>query len=160
MRRTWWVLALICAAGPAAAQGGPNREMLQRQVMERFIMNFQTQAGLTPDQSQRFREVMTRSFGERRQIETRQRQLYVALERQLRPGVAADEDSVRVILERFKEARQAGVDLTNRDQAAFAEFLSPIQQAQLVLSLERLQRQIETILRRRMQGGGAVREDG
>ena len=79
-----------------------------------------------------------------------------ALEGQLRPGVAANQDSLEVLLAGVTQVRQELVDLGKRDLEEYATFLNPVQQAQLILSIEHFQQQIENILRRRAQqrGGG------
>ncbi len=151
MRRLVWVLWVAAAAPLAGQQATPAQAALRRQVIERFVTNYVAQSGLTDEQTDRFREVIERSFRERRAIETRQRRLTQALEGQLRPGVAANEDSVVALLGELTRSRQDLVDLANRDLETFASFLDPIQQAQLILSLERFQRQIDNLIRRRAQ---------
>lgn len=154
-------LALACLvliAAPAMGQQSPRaqEETLRQQVMERFLQNYRDQAGLTDEQFQQFTDIALRSFRERRQLDVRQRQLMRALEGQLRPGVAADQDSLEVLLGGVTQVRQELVDLGKRDLEEYATFLNPVQQAQLILSIERFQQQIENILRRRAQqrGGG------
>ncbi len=152
MRRLLVVL-LVFAAVPVVAQQPPRaqEEALRQQVMERFLQNYRNQAGLTEEQFQRFTDITLRAFRERRQFEVRQRQLMRALEGQLRPGVAADQDSLLVLLDAMTQTRQALVDLGTRDLEEYATFLDPVQQAQLIVSLERFQQQIENLIRRRAQ---------
>lgn len=143
----------LLLASPLAAQRPEDmrREMLRRQVMERFMENFRTQAGLTPEQERRFRQTVQASFQRRREIETRQRELFQALEAQLRPGVAADEDRVTVLLDGVIETREAMVEHLRADQQTYAGFLTPVQRALLALQFERFQQQIENLIRRRVQ---------
>ena len=147
MRTLLFVVFLMAPAGMTAQQ--PGRDVLQRQIVERLVENFRVQAGLNDEQVGQFRAVFQRQFRERRELEARQRQLVSAMESQLRPGVAADVDSLTVLLSALSAHRQAFVDLEDRYQAEYRSFLSPIQQAQLVLSLTRFQRQIDNLLRRR-----------
>jgi|GEM_PF-6839563 len=152
------VLVLAVLAAPAlAAQpnqpGRPNREALQREIVERFMQNYQNQAGLDEAQAERFRSVVSRSFRERRQLEMAQRRIFRAIEGQLRPGVAADADSLQTLLASLTDLRHHMVEQTDRDDQELAEFLTPVQHAQLVLSMERFQRQVQNILRRRAQQG-------
>ena len=151
--RRFLVVLLVCVAAPAVAQQPQpaQEEALRRQVMERFMENYRNQAGLTPEQFDRFTEIALRSFRERRQLELRQRQLVRALEGQLRPGVAADQDSLIVLLDAMTQARQELVNLGRRDLEEYATFLDPVQRAQLIVSLERFQQQIENLIRRRAQ---------
>ena len=140
-------------------QGNPQaRQRLLQQITERFMENYRQTAGLTPDQNQKFRAIAQRSFEQRRERQQRERQLFQALEAQMRPGVAANADSVTRLLDAIVASREATVEQARNDQKDFAAFLSPVQRAQLFLQFERLQRNIEDLIQRRMQrmqGGGA-----
>ena len=169
-----WLLALVVVTMPALAQnpgrdgGRPQRRMMQergfpadsqgreelmRQVTERFMANYRQQAGLTPEQDQKFRAVAQRSFEQRRARQQREQALWRGLELQMRPGVAANADSVTRLLDGIVAIRSAAVDQARADQKEFATFLTPVQRAQLFLQYERLQRSIEDVVQRRMQGG-------
>jgi hypothetical protein len=152
------VLAMALAASPLAAQGEPPMvETLRRQVMERLVQSFRTQAGLTPEQDERFRVVVARSLQQRRQLEQQERMLWRALQDQMRPGVAANPDSLTGLLDGLLAAQQSRVDQARDEQREYAAFLTPIQRAQLTLMLQQLQRQIEQVLQRRpMRQGGRV----
>jgi len=143
-------MLLVVLPVPLSAQQ-PNREVLQRQILTRLIENYRVQAGLTEEQTMQFRQTFQRQFQERRAIEIRERGLFQALEGQLRPGVAADQDSIVALLNALSQARQEQVDLVARYQAEYATFLTPIQQGQLVLLAERFQRQIENLRNRANQ---------
>lgn len=149
--RTFLLIALVCLPWSARAQQ-PVREALQRQIFERLVENYRTQAGLTDEQYVQFRSVFERQFRERRQSEVAYRELLRAVEAQLRPGVAADADSLAVLLESLA-AQQ--VEHTRTEAAYLAEyetFLSTVQRAQLLLTMERFQRQIDNLIRRRAAG--------
>jgi hypothetical protein len=147
------LVAFLLAAGPvgARAQDPPVVEALRRQIMERFVQSFQTLAGLTPEQDRRFREAVSRSFEQRRELEQRERVLWRALEGQMRPGIAADPDSVSRLLDGLMAVQQAKLEQARGEQREYATFLSPIQRAQLTLMWERLQRQVEQVRQRQMQ---------
>jgi hypothetical protein len=143
--------------GPGQGQGAPARERLIQQITERFMENYRQQAGLSPEQNQKFRAVAQRSFEQRRERQQKERDLWNALESQMRPGVAANSDSVSRLLDAIVTSRAAAIDQAKADQKEFSTFLSPVQRAQLFLAFERLQRNIETQVQRRlqmMQGGG------
>ena len=103
MRKAILGVLLIFVTGPLAAQdqGPPAREALRRQVLERFMQNFMEQAGLNDEQRVEFQQTSQRHFGERIQQQRRRRQLVRALDEQMRPGVAANPDSVIALLESF-----------------------------------------------------------
>lgn len=163
--RTLWILGFaVLTVSPVLAQrvppgggpGGPGAEALRQQVMMRFLQAYRTQAGLTPEQDRRFTEVLRRSMDQRRDLQQRQQQLWQALEGQMRPGVAANPDSVTKLLDAIVAQQAALVEQTRSEQREYAQFLNPVQRGQLVLMTERLQQQVQDLIRRRQeirQGG-------
>ena len=151
MRRGFVAIAmfLTVSVGSLAAQNPQQRHQLQQRVMERLMQNFRAQAGLTEEQFSRFQEVAARSTSARQQSQMRERELWQALERQLRPGIAADGDSVSGLLDGLIRIQADRVEQARADQAAYAEFLTPVQRAQLTVMTRRLQQNIESIIRRR-----------
>ncbi|MBI2401174.1 MAG: hypothetical protein HYV20_00220 [Gemmatimonadetes bacterium] len=154
--RKLWILGLCLAATPVLAQQGPppGVQLLRQRVMEQFLARYRNQAGLTPGQDRRFTEVFRRSLDQRRDIQQREQQLWRALERQMRPGVAANPDSLTQLLDGVIAQRAAMVEQTRAEQREYVPFLSPVQRAQLALMWERLQQQVEGIVRRRMEMQG------
>lgn len=146
-------ILIVLVALPWSAQAQqPVREALQRQIFERLVENYRTQAGLTDDQYVQFRSVFERQFRERRQSEAAYREMLRAVEAQLRPGVAADADSLSVLLDglaahQMERTRSEASYLTE-----YGAFLSTVQRAQLLLTMERFQRQIDNLIRRRAAG--------
>ena len=62
MRRAWLVALGLFATPLWAQQQAPRRQALIEQITERFMENFRQQAGLTPEQYQKFRGVTERSL--------------------------------------------------------------------------------------------------
>ena len=154
MRNAWLIVGL-CLASPLYAQDEPPMvENLRRQVVERFVESYRTQAGLTPEQDQRFRHVVQSSFERRRQLEQQERALWRSLEGQMRPGVAANADTVSRALDGLLEVQQARLEGARADQREYATFLTPVQRAQLALMWARFERQVEQVMQRRMQMQG------
>jgi len=159
MRRLLWIGLVIAASAPLAAQRPLrprqqlDREALQREVIERFMENYRVQAGLTPQQNERFRQSVRRLFEARRERQQRERGILRALEEQMRPGVAANSDSLTRLLDALTASRQAQADLLKAEQAELSGYLNPVQRAQLVLQLERFQRNLDAIVRRRLGPG-------
>lgn len=157
--RKLWIVGLFVAAplvaqqGPpmGRGQGGPGAEALRQAVMQRFLQTYRAQAGLTADQDRRFQEVFQRSVDQRRDLQQRQQALWRALEGQMRPGVAANPDSVTKLLDAIVAHQAAMVEQTRSEQREYAQFLSPVQRGQLVLMTERLQQQVQDLIRRRME---------
>lgn len=143
------------AIQPIAAQEPPGRrQQLQQEVMQRFTENYRTQVGLDDEQFARFEETARQSMQRRMEALQRERQLWMALQGQMRPGVAADADSLRTMMAALIDIQQARVDRAREEMTIYGEFLTPVQQAQLMLSLRRLQHQIEGArMRQRRQPG-------
>ncbi len=156
MRKAILGVLLIFVTGPLAAQeqGPPAREALRRQVLERFMQNFIQQAGLDDEQRVEFQQTTQRQFGERVQQQRRRRQLVRALDEQLRPGVAANPDSVTALLESLVVLGEDAAAAVRTQQEEYAAFLSPIQRGVFVIHYERFRRQIEGVQRRQMPRRG------
>ncbi len=90
-----------------------------------------------------------RSFEERREIQRAEREAWRALEGQMRPGVAADPDSLEALIGAIVDARARSIERLRAELDEFATFLNPVQRAQLLISMERLQRNAKEIIRRR-----------
>jgi hypothetical protein len=153
MIRRLGFIALVLAAPLSAQQQNPpvRRQVLEGRIVDQFFENYRRLAGLTPEQFTRFRTVATRSFQQRRDRQQRERNLWFALEGQMRPGVAANPDSVSKLLDGIVVLRVAQVDQLKADDKEFATFLSPVQRAQLFLATERFQQSIQELIRRGMQ---------
>jgi hypothetical protein len=137
---------------PLAAQNPQMRRQLQQQVVERFMENIRVQAGISDEQMERVREVARASFEARQALAQRERDVWRALEGQMRPGVAADADSLETLMESLLTIQDERVTQARGEQASYAEFLSPVQRAQLTIAWRRLNMQIE-----RVRGGPGPR---
>ncbi len=156
MRKAILALLLIFVTGPLAAQeqGPPARDALRRQVLDRFMQNFIQQAGLDDEQRVEFQQTTQRQFGERVQQQRRRRQLVRALDEQLRPGVAANPDSVTALLESLVVVGEEMAAAVRTHQEEYAAFLTPVQRGLFMIHYERFQRQIEGVQRRQMPRRG------
>jgi hypothetical protein len=143
------------ATGQLLAQNPPRRQQLQQQVVERFMANYRSQAGLDDEQFTRFREVIRNSFQQRTYSLQRERQLWMELEGQMRPGVAADRDSLDFLMNAILDVQAERVEQARGELEEYAAFLSPVQVAQLTLAWRRLQVQIEGV-----RGMGLQRRQG
>jgi hypothetical protein len=157
MHRIWLMATMIgLLAAPALAQQRPGMppEQLRAQIMQRFTTNYRQAAGLTDEQFEQFGEVTERVFEERAQLQQRERDLWQALEGQMRPGIAADGDSLNALMEALFDVQAEHVERARAAQGAYAAFLTPVQQAQLMLAMRRFMFQIEGVRRRMMQQQG------
>ena len=140
----------LCGSVGAQNQPGPQRRQLLQQVIERLLENGRVQAGLTDEQFGRYREIARRSIASRNAIQSRERTLWRALEGQMRPGVAADEDSVTALIDSLVVVPEQLVNVRQAEQREYAEFLTPVQMAQLMLTHRRFEANIQQILQRRI----------
>lgn len=133
------------------------REQLLEQIMTRFMENVRSQAGLNDEQFERFREVTRRAFEVRNELQQQERRVWRAIEAEMRPGIAANPDSVTRLLDRLTEIHVARAEQVRRDQEAYAEFLTPVQRAQVTMGFRRLQQLVEQQFRDRMRRPGRRR---
>jgi len=154
MRRSLWNLVLVglVAAAPARAQGlapggdDPARAQLLRQRIEdRFAVRVKEQLGLSDGQLARLRATSTTYGGRRRDLEARERLLRSALADQMRPGVAADQDSVSKLTDAVVSLRSAYARTFQDENAEMATYLTPVQRSQVLAMRERIMRRIQEI---------------
>ena len=147
MRRLVLLIALSAAAGGAVAAQDPDTtrpqaQALRQRIEERFAQRVQEQLALSDEQATKLRAT-SQEYGERRRkMEARERDLRVALTGQLRPGVAANQDSVARLTKALVDLR---VDYANtwRDEMSALSYLSPVQRAQLYVMRDRLLQRVQ-----------------
>jgi hypothetical protein len=159
-------LILSCAAlvalsaVPALAQQptGPEsrREELRRRLEERFALRVQEELNLSTDQMSRLRSTSREFAGRRRELEAQQRDLRRALADQMRPGIAADKDSVARLTDGLVDLRVEYARTLKDEMAQLSKFLDPVQRAKLLVVRERLIERVRT-LREQQEGGGLFR---
>jgi hypothetical protein len=153
------LLAIALTSVVQAQQGQMRqRQRLQQQVMQRYMQSYRQQAGLNEDQFRRFTDLTGRSFSRRAELREQERTLWLALEAQMRPGVAADADSLTKLMGDILDLQVEIAEAERENQEELDDFLTPVQRAQLMLSQRRLQMNIEEIMRQRREGGGGSRE--
>lgn len=160
MRTIVLAAALILGAAlPAAAQDSlrarPRGEAQLRQMIEqRFAAQMREQLGLTDDQMARMRVALATISARRRVIEERERELRRALAGQLRPGIAANPDSVTRLLDGLAEQRLAYAQSFSEELRELSGILTPIQRGQYFLARERLLQRVQEIRQQRQMQGG------
>ena len=159
MRRLIWVLGLAVAPALAAqdSAGPPDsvqRERLQEEIDRRFGQVVQQRLGLTGDQSARLRATEERFRAQRRAVLRQQLALRFALDGQMRPGQAADADSVRRLMDGIQANRAELFRLEQDQDREMAGYLTPVQRAQYQQLRERLLRRLQEVRRERGMGRG------
>jgi hypothetical protein len=173
MMRRLMLLATALTLGMAPAvrsqqdTSHPGREEMRRRIDERFATRVREELGLNDQQVARLRETGTTFGGRRRDLESRERALRDALEAQLRPGVAANRDSVARLTDALVDIRGAYAQTFRDEHKEVSKFLDPVQRAQLYMMRERLMRRAHEVRGERRGGdyhgrrrpmGGAPRD--
>ena len=137
------ILVLLTAvaglAGPLAAQQpeSTDAEALRQRVEQRFAERVKEELGLDEAQTARLRSVAGAWARKRRGYEVEQRSLKRALADQMRPGVAAEADSVNRLTQRLLDLRVTYAE-SYRNEYKELGFLTPVQRAQFVALRERV----------------------
>ncbi len=146
MRRLLLAVALVLgAASRASAQDpgadglNPQRaEQLRLQIEDRLAARAKEELGLTDEQLQRLRATAGQFGEQRRGVEEQERRLRQAMAFQLRPGIAANPDSVSRLTDALINVKGAYVQTYRDEMHALAGFLNPVQRAQFFMLRERL----------------------
>jgi hypothetical protein len=150
-RLVLWLLLAFAAPSLAAQRAGPpdsaRAERLRGQIERRFGERVRQELGLSEAQAGKLRATQER-FGERRRpLMQRQRAVRHALRTQMRPGQAADPDSVRKLLGAMEAGRAAMFELEQAERREMDGYLTPVQHAQFLMLRERLHRRVEEMRR-------------
>jgi len=145
-------------AGPA--MNPQRRAQLMQMIQERFAQRVQARLGLTSQQMDRLRAEMRTDRDQRQQLADQERTLRQAIGDQLRPGVAANQDSLSRLLDAVAANHVARAQLEQQELRNLS-FLTPVQKAQLLLMRQMLMQRVQSIREGRMGGmGGAGRAFG
>jgi Spy/CpxP family protein refolding chaperone len=155
-RFLWSVALVVVPLYAAAAQrpdnGAPRSDSLRHRIEERFSSRVQQELGLTNEQTAKLRATSQQFGGRQREMHTRQRQLKQALQAQLQPGVAANQDSVAKLTDAMVDLRLASAQSTREEMKELSKFLNPVQRARLFVMRDRLRDRVKEA--REHRGGG------
>jgi hypothetical protein len=135
--------------GQGPQMGGARAERLRAQIEERFAQRVKAQLGLTDAQMDKLRASMRADRDRRLQVRDQELDLRRALAEQMRPGVAANQDSVARLLDALAANHVARDRLEEQQQQELSQFLTPVQRTQLLFMRQQLQQRIQTILQGR-----------
>jgi Spy/CpxP family protein refolding chaperone len=139
--------------GPGPGPDFERLRELRRRVEEQWGRMVQTELQLNDQQMDRLRAAMRANQDRRRDIDRREMDLQRAVERQLQPGVAANQDSLNRLLNSLAQARGSRAQ-SDQQFMRELEFLTPVQRARLLLMMRRFEERIGEIRRRREGGPG------
>jgi hypothetical protein len=157
-----WVIAGCMVGSMAAAQQGPpvrdsaRIEALRQAVERRFAERVRVELALSDRKMEQLRQHQGAVMVRRRELLLRQRELRMALQQQMRPGVAADADSVRRLNDALRDNRGRIFALEQEEDGKLSEFLTPVQVAQYRQLRERLVERVNELRRRGGPGPGGA----
>ena len=143
---------LPLSAAPAWSQQRPVPRMDSRprvQLERRFAERVRQELRLTDEQATRLRIAVADLTTRRDELGTRARALRAALADQLRPGVAADDDSVARLTDELIALRLRYAESFRREWQELSKFLTPVQRARFLVMRERVVRTAREIRERR-----------
>lgn len=159
----WSLMLALTPFGVAGAQrvdtASVQRDSLRRRIEERFATRAQQELGLTTEQTAKLR-ASSQQFGARRgELRIRGQQLREALAAQLRPGVAANQDSVAKLTDAMIELRMAEAQASRDEVKDQSKYLNPLQRARLYVMRERFVHRLKEVQGNR-EAMGHRRPDG
>lgn len=161
MRTLIWMLGLVLVPALAAqqdsvlARDSAVRDQLQQEIERRFGAVVQRQLGLTDDQASKLRATEERFRPRRRAIMREQLLLRMGLQDQMRPGEAANSDSVRRLMDGMQANRSELLRIEQEQDREMSGYLTPVQRARYQMLRERLVQRLQEVRRERAgQGAG------
>lgn len=145
-----WFLALaVLPFGPAAAQRAdsvsPRADSLRHRIEERFASRAQERLGLTNEQTAQLRATSQQFGTRRRELRARKQLLREALDGQLQPGVAANQDSVAKLTDAMIGLRIAEAQASRDEMKEQSKYLNPVQRARLYVMRERFAHRVREV---------------
>jgi len=139
-------------------------ERLRAQIEERFSRRVQEELRLTPDQAAKLRASQEKFGAQRRTLIREQMERRRALDGQMQPGIAANGDSVKRLMDANQNARAQMLKLEQDEDREMATYLTPVQRARYRQMRERLMRTVMEMRAQRrgegLMGPGARRPGG
>lgn len=165
MKALWMLgLAVILAPGAAAQRDTVRQrsdtaeaERLRAQIEQRFADRVREELNLTQDQTTKLRASQEKFGPRRRALMRQQLDRRRALEGQMQPGVAANSDSVRKLMDGIQSGRAEMLRIDQEESREMAGYLTPVQQARFERMRARLLQRVGE-MRRERRGMGRGHE--
>jgi Spy/CpxP family protein refolding chaperone len=156
-RYLWSLALLLVPFSPALAQRAdstdPRRaDSLRHRIEERFASRVQEELSLTNEQTTKLRATSQTYGTRRRELREREHRLREALSTQLRPGVAANQDSVAKLTDAMIELKLASAQVTRDEMKEVSKYLNPVQRARLFVMRERFHHRVKEAHEHRRMG--------
>ncbi len=148
---------LLGSVPQLAAQAGvpgARSAVLRERIEEVFQRRVREELALTDDQAARTSRVLTAWAERRESIENEERSMRMALNAQLRPGIAASADSVSRLVDRMTANRVAYMESFRDEMRELTPILSPVQRGQFLLMRDRLLQRVREMQQQRVPPAG------
>ena len=132
---------------------------LRTMIEQRFSQRVQQELKLTNEQTAKLRNTQERFGPRRRALMRQQMEQRQSLEDQMQPGVAANQDSVRKLMDALTTGRLEMVRIQQEENRELNGFLTPVQQVRYNLMRERFMQRVGE-MRREGRGMGRGRGQG
>ena len=128
-------------------------EQLRRRIEQRFGERLKEELGLSDEQASRLRIALAALAAKRRGMEQDERRMRQALAYQLRPGIAANADSVARLVDALTNHRVAYAQTFKDEMRELSATLNPVQRGQYLMLRDRLMQRAEELRQGRLQPG-------
>lgn len=152
MMRSTICAAILLVASTVPGQAQQQQRMNQRapllraRVEEAFLRRARQEMALNDDQAQRLGRVLEASGTRRANLDDADRSARQALMAQLRPGIAANPDSVARLVDAITSNRVAHAESFRSEMRELNDILTPVQRGQFLLLRDRMLTQVRTML--------------
>ena len=163
MMREYMLLSLVVLLAPSlSAQERDTVEAgrLRVQIESTFTRRVQEDLNLSQDQAAKLRATQERFGARRRDVMQEQMERRRALENQMQPGVAANSDSVRKLMDGIQVGRAEMVKIEQDQDREMSGYLTPVQRARYQQMRERLMQRVGELRTERREGRGMQRGPG
>ena len=144
--KRFWLLALAVMAAPVLGAQQPSDTgeagQLRAQIEKRFSDRVQQELKLTPDQAAQLRASQERFGALRRDVIRQQSERRRALDDQMQPGVAANADSVRKLMDGMRAGREQMLKIERDEDREMGGYLNPVQRARYQQLRERFMQRV------------------
>ena len=125
---------------------------LRTQIESTFTRRVQQDLNLSQDQAAKLRASQERFGSRRRDVMQEQLQRRRALENQMQPGIAANSDSVRKLMDGIQTGRAEMLKIEQDQDREMAGYLTPVQRARYQQMRARLMERVQEMRLERRDG--------
>src|SRR6059036_3282444 len=155
-------LAVLLAPSLAAQQRDTARAQgdtaeagrLRARIESTFTRRVQQDLNLSQDQAAKLRATQERFGARRRDVMQQQLTRRQALENQMQPGIAANSDSVRKLMDGIQAGRAEMLKIEQDQDREMSGYLTPVQRARYQQMRERFMQRVGELRTERREGRG------